>query len=47
MEEHRFYAELVTGERKPITEEVYKVLTVVHGWFQVLMREELTVIKGP
>lgn len=46
MSNHKFYAELITGERKPITEAVHQTLTVVHGWVQVLALPNLTIIKG-
>jgi len=38
----RYYAELLNGDRKPISEMVYHVL-INEGWYHVL-REEVTTI---
>lgn len=42
---HKYYAELLTGERKPITEWAYMMLTKAHGWRQIIAIPGITIIR--
>ena len=43
---HKYYAELLSGERKPITEFVYSVLTLSFGWVHLIRDQEVTIISA-
>ena len=42
---HKYYAELITGERKLINSTVADVLLRFHGYMQVMALPEFTIIK--
>lgn len=42
---HKYYAELISGRREPISEAVANILLMFHGWQQVMAYPEFTIIK--
>jgi len=41
----RYYAQMINGERKPITEWVYMLLVNAHGWRHVIRDVNLEIIE--
>lgn len=41
----KYYAELPSGERKPINEWMYRALTGIHGWIHVMRESHLEIIR--